>query len=64
EPSSAKSQDTVSFHLSGPELESSEGSNEINQHGEALVLEFLLQKMYHLVLIALRASILNFLVTT
>lgn len=39
EPSSAKSQDTVSFQLSGPEPESSEGSNEVNQHGEALVLE-------------------------
>ncbi|GJU73393.1 hypothetical protein Tco_1264798 [Tanacetum coccineum] len=39
EPYSAKSQDTVSFHLSGPEPESSEGSNEVNQHGEALVLE-------------------------
>ncbi|GJY08950.1 hypothetical protein Tco_0377135, partial [Tanacetum coccineum] len=33
EPSSAKSQDTVTFHLSGPEPESSEGSNEVNQHG-------------------------------
>ncbi|GKF07595.1 hypothetical protein Tco_0041819, partial [Tanacetum coccineum] len=36
---SSNSQDTVSFHLSGPEPESSEGSNEVNQHGEALVLE-------------------------
>ncbi|GKB78969.1 hypothetical protein Tco_0945864 [Tanacetum coccineum] len=34
-----KSEDTVSFHLSGPELESFEGSNEVNQNGEALVLE-------------------------
>ncbi|GKB70727.1 serine/threonine-protein kinase SMG1-like protein [Tanacetum coccineum] len=40
EPSSAKSQDTILFHLSRPEPESFEGSNEVNQHGEALVLEF------------------------
>ncbi|GKE37802.1 hypothetical protein Tco_1461207 [Tanacetum coccineum] len=62
EPSYVKSPDTVSFHLSGPEPESSKGSNEVNQHGEALVLEITPTEDVSLVLIGLRASVFNFLV--